>query len=153
MEKQAFELLLKQAKALLEEEDRIAALANCSALIYEFYQEKCSWAGFYLNKGNELVLGPFQGKVACTRILYNHGVCGKAAVMMKTLIVPNVHEFEGHIACDSESNSEIVVCILKNGSCLGVIDLDSYQFNAFNEEDADALEKLSALIADYLYEN
>lgn len=150
MEKQAFELFLKQAEALLEEEDCIAGLANCSALIYDFYRDKCSWAGFYFKKGNELVLGPFQGKVACTRIPLHRGVCGKAATTMQTIIVPNVHEFDGHIACDSGSNSEIVVCIIKDGNCLGVIDLDSYQFNAFNEEDALVLEKLSKMIANYL---
>lgn len=141
-------LFLSQAKALTESEsDLIANLSNLSALIKEFYGPVCSWAGFYLLKDNELVLGPFQGKVACTRISIGKGVCGTAVQTGNTQIVKNVHEFPGHIACDGGSNSEIVVNITKDEKCIGVIDLDSYQFEAFGVQDAEILEKLSSIIA------
>lgn len=145
--KEEINLFLAQAEALIEEKDLIAALANLSALIKEFYQERCSWAGFYLLKEKELVLGPFQGKVACTHIQLGKGVCGTAAVTGKTQCVENVHEFPGHIACDAGSNSEIVVNIMKNGQSVGVIDLDSYEFSAFHEEDALVLEKIADLLS------
>jgi len=145
------QLFWAQAKALIESEtDTIANLANLTALIKEFYGDACSWAGFYLLKDNELVLGPFQGKAACTRIPVGKGVCGTAVKTGQTQIVKNVHEFEGHIACDGGSNSEIVVNIFKNGQCLGVIDLDSYQFETFDEQDALILETLAELISDIL---
>ena len=141
-------LFLAQAKALIEAEpDFIASLSNITALIKDFYEEACSWAGFYLMKDNQLVLGPFQGKVACTRIQIGKGVCGTAVKTSQTQIVPNVHEFEGHIACDSGSNSEIVVNIFKNKECVGVLDLDSYQFETFTQEDAEMLEALCEIIS------
>ncbi len=142
---------LEQAKALIESEtDVIANLSNITALIKDFYGTRCSWAGFYLMKDGQLVLGPFQGKVACTRIRIGKGVCGTAAHTKTTQIVKNVHEFEGHIACDSGSNSEIVVNLMKDEQVLGVIDLDSYQFAAFDEEDAWMLEKLSEIVSQIL---
>ena len=140
-------LFLQQAKALIESEtDFIANLANISSLLKEFYQEKCSWAGFYLFKDEMLVLGPFQGKPACTRIQLGKGVCGTAAKTRKTQIVPDVHQFEGHIACDGGSNSEIVVNVIQHDTVVAVIDLDSYQFNTFTQEDADMLEALAELV-------
>ena len=145
--KEEINLFLAQANALLEEQDLIAALANLSALVMDFYRDRCSWAGFYLLKEGELVLGPFQGKVACTYIQLGKGVCGTAAITGKTQCVKNVHEFPGHIACDAGSNSEIVVNIMKNSQSVGVLDLDSYEFSAFSEEDAVILEKLTALIS------
>ena len=141
-------LLVEQAKSLIESEtDFTANLSNVSALIKEYYGNRCSWAGFYLMKDGELVLGPFQGKVACTRIPVGKGVCGTAVLTKKTQIVKNVHEFPGHIACDSGSNSEIVVNIIKDGVSVGVIDLDSYDFETFNELDALMLENLAEAIA------
>ena len=141
-------LFLAQAKALIEAEpDQIASLSNITALIKDFYEDTCSWAGFYLMKDNHLVLGPFQGKVACTRIQIGKGVCGTAVKTRKTQVVPNVHEFEGHIACDSGSNSEIVVNIFKDNEVVGVLDLDSYQFETFNQDDAAMLEALCEIIS------
>ena len=141
-------LFLAQAKALIEaEQDQIASLSNITALIKDFYEDTCSWAGFYLMKDNHLVLGPFQGKVACTRIQIGKGVCGTAVKTRKTQVVPNVHEFEGHIACDSGSNSEIVVNIFKDNEVVGVLDLDSYQFETFNQDDAAMLEALCEIIS------
>ncbi|MBQ4344256.1 MAG: GAF domain-containing protein [Erysipelotrichaceae bacterium] len=147
--KEEMNCFLEQAKALMESEpDTIANLSNITALIKDFYGDRCSWAGFYLMKDGQLVLGPFQGKVACTRIQIGKGVCGTAVKTKTTQIVKNVHEFEGHIACDSGSNSEIVVNLFKNEQVLGVIDLDSYQFETFDEEDAWMLEKLSEIVSD-----
>ena len=141
-------LFLAQAKALIEaESDQIASLSNITALIKDFYGDACSWAGFYLMKDNQLVLGPFQGKVACTRIKIGKGVCGTAVKTAQTQVVPNVHEFEGHIACDSGSNSEIVVNIFKDNECVGVLDLDSYQFETFNQDDAQMLEALCEMVS------
>ena len=142
-------LFLAQAKALIEAEpDQIASLSNITALIKDFYGDSCSWAGFYLMKDKHLVLGPFQGKVACTRIQIGKGVCGTAVKTRQTQVVPNVHEFEGHIACDSSSNSEIVVNIYKDNECVGVLDLDSYQFETFNHDDAVMLEALCEIVSE-----
>ena len=141
-------LFLAQAKALIEAEpDQIASLSNITALIKDFYGDSCSWAGFYLMKDNHLILGPFQGKVACTRIQIGKGVCGTAVKTRQTQVVPNVHEFEGHIACDSGSNSEIVINIFKDNKVVGVLDLDSYQFETFNQDDAAMLEALCEIIS------
>ena len=141
-------IFLAQAKALVEAEpDQIASLSNITALIKDFYEDACSWAGFYLMKDNHLVLGPFQGKVACTRIQIGKGVCGTAVKTGQTQVVPNVHEFEGHIACDSGSNSEIVINIYKDNKVVGVLDLDSYQFETFNQDDAIMLEALCEIIS------
>jgi L-methionine (R)-S-oxide reductase len=134
--------LASQLRSLLVgERDLIANAANLSSLIFHS-QPDLNWAGFYFVKHGELVLGPFQGKPACVRIKIGDGVCGTAAEKRQTLIVPNVHEFPGHIACDSASNSEIVVPIVNNGKLIGVLDLDSPIMSRFDETDADGLERL-----------
>ena len=134
--------LVPQLRSLLAgERDFIANAANFASLLYHSLSE-LNWAGFYLLKDKELVLGPFQGKPACVRIAVGKGVCGVAAAQRETVIVPNVHEFPGHIACDSASNSEIVVPLQKDGRLLGVLDLDSPQFARFDDEDAEGLNKL-----------
>jgi len=125
---------------LTGESDLIANLANSAALLF-WSLPAVNWAGFYLLKEQELVLGPFQGKVACIRIKLGHGVCGSAAEQRRTLVVPNVHEFPGHIACDSASNSEIVVPIVKNGALVGVLDIDSPEFARFDDNDKTGLEE------------
>ncbi|MFN8229970.1 MAG: GAF domain-containing protein [Bacteroidia bacterium] len=138
--------LIPQLKALLEtEEDLIANMANvCAALKQSF---NFWWVGFYLIKNNQLVLGPFQGPVACTRINYGKGVCGKSWELNKTLIVPNVDEFEGHIACSSLSKSEIVIPIKdKNNTIIGVLDIDSEFLNHFNETDEMFLKQILQFI-------
>lgn len=139
-------LLLLQAEALLENErNLIPNLANLSALIWE-RMDRLNWAGFYLIKGGELLLGPFQGKPACIHIPLGKGVCGTAAVQKETVIVPDVHEFPGHIACDSASRSEIVIPLLDDkNEVLGVLDIDSPFPARFTEEDAKILEQLARL--------
>jgi L-methionine (R)-S-oxide reductase len=128
--------------ALIEgERDAIANLANASALLYHSLPD-INWAGFYLLRNGELVVGPFQGKPACVRIPVGKGVCGAAAARRATIIVPNVHEFEGHIACDSASNSEIVVPMMRAGELLGVLDVDSPRLGRFDEEDRAGLEAI-----------
>ena len=118
-------LLKQQYIGLIEcNNEEISILANTSAFIMQNFQD-ISWAGFYLFKNNELILGPFQGKIACTNIPLDKGVCGKAASTRKTVIVEDVHQFAGHIACDSESNSEIVIPLIKGNQLYGVLDLDS----------------------------
>ncbi|WP_390888086.1 GAF domain-containing protein [Clostridium intestinale] len=117
---------------LQDEKDIIANLSNISAII-KFYLDRCNWAGFYLMKDGELVLGPFQGLPACIRIPLGKGVCGNAAAEKKVLRVDNVHEFPGHIACDGASNSEIVIPIIKDGEVYGVLDIDSPEFSRFTE--------------------
>lgn len=114
-------------------------LANASALLYEKLKD-INWAGFYTIKDNKLVLGPFQGKVACTIIPLGKGVCGTAAAEDRTLVVPDVHKFSGHIACDSASNSEIVVPMHRNGQVFGVLDIDSPLFDRFDADDKAGLE-------------
>jgi L-methionine (R)-S-oxide reductase len=134
--------LAAQLRALIEgEEDFIANAANLSSLIF-YSLPDLNWAGLYLLKGGELVLGPFQGKPACVRIALGSGVCGTAAAERRTVVVRNVHEFPGHIACDSASNSEVVVPLLKDAELLGVLDLDSPNVGRFDEEDAKGLEEL-----------
>src|ERR1044072_152091 len=131
--------LLLQLRSLLEgERDFIANAANFSSLLYHSLPD-LNWAGFYLYKDGELVLGPFQGQPACVRIAIGKGVCGTAAHHRQTILVDNVHDFPGHIACDSASNSEIVVPLVKNGRLLGVLDLDSPAFARFDDEDAKGL--------------
>lgn len=138
--------LHRQLAAVLHgERDWICNLANTSALLMQALPE-LNWAGFYLLKNEELVLGPFQGKVACMRIRLSRGVCGTAASRRETVVVPNVHEFPGHIACDSASNSEIVVPLLHGERLLGVLDLDSPRLARFDAEDARGLEALAALL-------
>ncbi|WP_099372720.1 GAF domain-containing protein [Sphingobacterium sp. 1.A.5] len=128
---QQYQALLPQIKGLLTgETNAVANMANiCAALKEQF---NFFWVGFYLVENNELVLGPFQGPVACTRIAYNRGVCGSAWAQQETLIVPNVEEFPGHIACSSLSKSEIVIPIIKDGKCIGVLDVDSQEQDSFD---------------------
>ena len=134
------ELLLKAEGLLSAEPDLIAGLANMSALIQETFHHH--WTGFYLVKNNMLVLGPFQGPVACTRIAYNKGVCGRAWAEKQSQVVEDVHRFEGHIACSPYSNSEIVVPVIKGDSVVAVLDIDSTAFSAFDEVDKIHLEQL-----------
>ena len=136
--------LVAQARSLLEgERDFTANAAQLAALIFHTLPD-LNWAGFYWMKGGELVLGPFQGKPACVRIALGKGVCGTAAARRATVIVRNVHEFDGHIACDSASNSEIVVPLLRGNELIGVLDLDSPKFARFDSEDQEGLEKVVA---------
>jgi len=134
--------LKSQLRSLLaDERDFIANAANLSSLVYHSLPD-LNWAGFYLYRDGELVLGPFQGRPACVRIALGMGVCGTAARERETLIVDNVHDFPGHIACDMASNSEIVVPILKNDELIGVLDLDSPSLARFDDEDAQGLNDL-----------
>ena len=135
-------LLVKQIKNLLVKEDNlITNLSNFTAALKQTFN-KISWVGFYLYDGTKLYLGPFQGKVACTQIKIGSGVCGTAAQKLETIIVPDVDKFPGHIACDVESRSEIVVPIIKQDKLFGVLDLDSIEYNSFNETDKKYLEEL-----------
>jgi L-methionine (R)-S-oxide reductase len=134
-----------QAGALFEgERDFTANAANLAALIFNALPD-LNWTGFYWLKEGELVLGPFQGKPACVRIALGKGVCGTAAQERRTVIVRDVHEFPGHIACDSASNSEVVIPLLDGNRVIGVLDLDSPEFDRFTPEDARGLEALAAL--------
>jgi L-methionine (R)-S-oxide reductase len=145
-----YALLIEQVHSLLEgETNRIANLANAAALLHK-YLENVNWVGFYLCEEEELVLGPFQGSPACTRIPLGKGVCGTAAQQLKTLRVADVHQFAGHIACDSASKSEMVIPILKNGQLLGVLDIDSPVENRFDEVDQLLLEACMGAIATHL---
>lgn len=138
--------LIPQISALIEgENDLIANMANvCAALKEQF---NFFWIGFYMVKGDELVLGPFQGPVACTRIRKGKGVCGTSWNEAKSIIVPDVEAFPGHIACSSASKSEIVIPIIRNGAVIGVLDVDSDQLNSFDETDADLLNEILQLIS------
>ena len=134
-------MLSEQLKSLAEEEHAILpVLSNASALLY-WNLEDLNWAGFYLMDNGSLLLGPFQGKVACIRIPLGKGVCGTAAKNDETLVVENVHDFPGHIACDSASNSEIVVPIHKDDRVIGVLDIDSPSIGRFTDEDRQGLEE------------
>lgn len=140
-----YEALLPQVKGLLEgETDLVANLANVTAALKE--QFNWLWVGFYKVKNNELVLAPFQGPVACTRIKKGRGVCGSSWQQRKTLIVPDVEQFPGHIACSSLSKSEIVIPIIRNDDVLGVLDVDSSELNTFDETDQYYLEQIIGLI-------
>ncbi|MGE5631812.1 MAG: GAF domain-containing protein [Caulobacteraceae bacterium] len=132
-------MLVKLEGLLSSESDWLANLSNAAALLYTNL-EIINWAGFYLMKKGELVLGPFQGKTACTRIKPGKGVCGTAATEMKTQLVADVHLFPGHIACDSASNSEVVVPIMRDGAVYGVLDIDSPVKNRFDETDVKYLQ-------------
>jgi L-methionine (R)-S-oxide reductase len=127
------------------ERDGVANAANMSALLYEALPD-LNWAGFYFRRGAELVLGPFQGKVACVRIALGRGVCGTAAERGETVIVPDVNAFPGHIACDAASRSEIVVPLIQNGQLLGVLDIDSPRLARFDQEDGIGLNAAAALL-------
>jgi GAF domain-containing protein len=138
---ETYQSLLPQIQELIEnEKDLIANLANIAAALKQTFG--FFWVGFYIVKGAELVLGPFQGPVACTRIQLGKGVCGTAWKERRTIIVPDVEQFPGHIACNSESKSEIVVPVFDNGEIIGVLDIDSDQLNTFDEIDAIYLEKI-----------
>ena len=143
-------LLKQQYIGLIEcNNEEISILANTSAFIMQNFND-ISWAGFYLLKNEELILGPFQGKIACTNIPLTKGVCGKAASTRETVLVENVHQFEGHIACDSASNSEIVLPIHKNGEVVGVLDIDSPLPARFDAEDKEGLCKFVEVLERHL---
>lgn len=136
------------ARALFEgERDQTANAANLAALIFHCLPE-LNWAGFYWLRGRQLVLGPFQGKPACVRIPLGKGVCGTAAAEARTVVVPDVNAFPGHIACDSASRSEVVIPVVRAGRVLGVLDLDSPRAGRFSEEDARALEAVVRIFVD-----
>ncbi|MEE3636118.1 GAF domain-containing protein [Pseudomonas defluvii] len=138
-------LLAAQLEALLaDERDFIANAAQFSAFLYSQVDD-LNWAGFYLNRNEELVLGPFQGQVACVRIPFGRGVCGAAAATRQTQRVEDVHAFPGHIACDSASNSELVIPLVKDGCLIGVLDLDSPKLARFTVEDQAGLERLAEI--------
>jgi GAF domain-containing protein len=148
--KQEYETVLLAAKGLVEDRQLpISLYANLSALLKQTLSD-VSWVGFYLFNGTALYLGPFQGKVACVDITLDRGVCGLAARTKKTVIVPDVHKFPGHIACDEGSNSEIVIPLMKNNQLIGVLDIDSYTFARFDKVDQTYLEKLVQSIVKYL---
>jgi len=142
-----YQQLLPQIEALIDINCKwIANYANVCAAIQQYFNHW--WCGFYMvNAHNQLELGPFIGPVACTLIDFNKGVCGKAWTERKTIVVPNVHLFEGHIACSSESNSEIVVPVIANDQIIGVLDIDSKNFNEFDAIDQEYLEKVAKILA------
>ncbi|MEB6678132.1 GAF domain-containing protein [Acinetobacter haemolyticus] len=144
-----YQSIIPQIQAIVEgESDVTANLANiCAALKQQF---DWLWIGFYLVKQNELVLGPFQGPIACTRIAKGRGVCGTAWEQQQVMIVPDVDQFPGHIACSSASRSEIVLPIMKNGECIGVLDIDSEELNQFDEVDAEYLRQLTVIIETFI---
>lgn len=146
MEKiEKYKLLYEQVKALIQtEKDEIANMSNIAAIIHETF--KFWWTGFYRVINNELILGPFQGPIACTRIGYGKGVCGTAWKEGKTIVVDDVHEFPGHIACSSTSKSEIVVPIFKDNQVVAVLDIDSEKFATFDNIDKEWLEKIIDLV-------
>ncbi len=139
-------LLLEQIKAIIDQDlPLMSNLSNASAVLNQL--ENINWCGFYIREGNKLYLGPFQGYVACTIIPLTKGVCGAAAREGKTLIVPNVNEFPGHIACSSLSKSEIVTPIIKDNEVKAVIDIDAPIYNRFNESDKELLEEIAKVLA------
>ena len=147
---QDYKLLAKQLTSLLEGVDnQISKLANTSAFLFNSLND-VSWVGFYLFDKDYLYLGPFQGKVACTVIPVGKGVCGTCVKENKTILVKNVHEFPGHIACDSESNSEVVLPIYKDNKLVMVLDIDSKSLNRFDESDKDGLEMITKVISEDL---
>ena len=143
--RELYPLLEKQLIALAEGCPPVSALSNAAALIWDALPN-INWAGFYLLKDNVLYLGPFQGKTACTMIPVGKGVCGTAAVEKRTVLVEDVHQFPGHIACDGASNSEIVVPIYKNGEVCGVLDIDSPYFSRFSDSDRRGLEEIVRIL-------
>lgn len=145
--KEKYDLLLPQLKSLIQyESDIVANLANISAALMQTFQHL--WIGFYGVKEKQLVLGPFQGPIACTRIPFDKGVCGAAYTQKQTLLVPNVDEFPGHIACSSDSKSEIVVPIFKGDEVKWILDIDSAELNTFDETDQHYLEQLASIISE-----
>jgi L-methionine (R)-S-oxide reductase len=139
------EIAMQLAGLFSGERDGLANTANMCALLYQMLPD-VNWVGFYFLQGGELVLGPFQGKVACVRIPLGRGVCGTAAVRREILVVPDVNEFPGHIACDASSRSEIVVPLVQAGRLLGVLDLDSPNLSRFDHEDKEGLQAAANLL-------
>ena len=138
-------------KGLLNKNDnRLSNLSNFTAALKQTF-DKINWVGFYLFDGEKLYLGPFQGKVACTQIELGKGVCGSAASSLKTIIVPDVNKFPGHIACDSDSKSEIVIPLIKNDKLLGVLDIDSASLNEFDETDKKYLEYICNFLTEEIF--
>lgn len=143
-------MLGKQLDALLEGESNLVAnLSNASALLNQFL-ERINWVGFYLMEDGELVLGPFQGLPACVRIQVGKGVCGTAVAEKKTMLIEDVHAFPGHIACDAASQSEIVIPLIKDGSVIGVLDIDSPELSRFTKEDQEGLELFTKVLMKHL---
>jgi len=137
-----YDLMIKQVESLAEaSRNYLPLMSNISALLFESLKD-INWAGFYLVNNENLLLGPFQGKVACVNIEKGKGVCGTALLKDETIVVDNVHEFEGHIACDSASNSEIVIPIHHNNKVIALLDIDSPVFNRFTNQDKIGLENL-----------
>lgn len=140
-----YKTLLPQIKALVgNETDQIANMANIAAALKQTFG--FFWVGFYIVRSNELVLGPFQGPIACTRIRKGKGVCGTAWERKETILVPDVDQFPGHIACSSDSKSEVVIPVIRNNEVIAVLDIDSDKLNDFNEEDSFYLEQLVELV-------
>ena len=145
-----YNLLLKQLESLIEgEENVVANLSNASALLNVFL-ERINWVGFYMVEGDGLVLGPFQGLPACIRIPFGRGVCGKAAKEEQTIIVADVHQFPGHIACDAASQSEVVIPVFKDGKLFAILDIDSPEKDRFTEEEAKHLESFVKILEKHL---
>ena len=145
LKEERYQHLLPQIEALLTDEaDEIANMANVAAALHEAFG--FWWTGFYRVQDNQLVLGPFQGPIACTRIPFGRGVCGTAWTQNQTILVPNVHEFAGHIACSSASKSEIVVPIHREDKVVAVLDIDSAEFNTFDAIDQHYLERIASLL-------
>jgi L-methionine (R)-S-oxide reductase len=150
-EEEKYRLLNSQLKALLVKEDNlISNLSNFTAAIKDTF-EKVSWVGFYLFDEEKLYLGPFQGKVACTSIDIGKGVCGTSAAKRETLIVPDVNKFPDHIACDSNSRSEMVIPLIQNDKLLGVLDLDSHEYNSFGKTDKEYLEEICKFLCEEIF--
>lgn len=150
--KKQYELLISQLRALIQgESNRVSVLANATALLKQTFPERFFWVGFYMVADGELQLGPFQGTVACYHIGKGRGVCGTAWAEQRTLIVPDVEQFPGHIACSSESRSEIVVPLIgKDNNVVGVLDIDSTTLNAFDETDQLYLEQTAKILTEAL---
>ncbi|NWG28703.1 MAG: GAF domain-containing protein [Ignavibacteriaceae bacterium] len=150
-EEEKYRLLSSQLKSLLAKADNlISSLSNFTAVIKDTF-DKVSWVGFYLFDGKKLYLGPFQGKVACTNIEIGKGVCGSSALKRETIIVPDVDKFPGHIACDSNSKSEIVIPLIKDNRLIGVLDLDSHQYNSFGMTDKKYLEEICKFLSEEIF--
>ena len=151
--KEQYKQLVQQLLALLEGEHAyMSVLANTAAALRDMFGERFFWVGFYMVSEGELVLGPFQGPVACMHIARGKGVCGTCWEQEQTIVVPDVEQFRGHIACSSESRSEIVVPIKNRGEVKGVIDIDSRSLNAFDAIDARYLEQIADIVARQLYD-
>ena len=143
-----YDTIIAQTREFITEEPfYVAVLSNVSALLMNML-ENLNWAGFYLMRDGRLVVGPFQGKPACIHIEAGKGVCGTSAAKDETCVVPDVHKFPGHIACDSASNSEIVIPVHREGAVAGVLDIDSPLYDRFSEEDRDGLERLVRVLED-----